>query len=89
MTNTKTKTKTIMFTASWCPPCQTVKRMLHRTGNEALLAELELVDIDSPEGEKLADQHKVLAIPTFLSPDGRTHTGGLTKRELIAFLKGS
>lgn len=80
------RTKTIMFTAAWCPPCQTVKKMLHRLGNEALLKKLELVDIDTPEGAKLADKHKVKAIPTFLSPEGKTHLGPMNRRELSAFV---
>jgi len=76
------RTKTIMFTADWCAPCKAVKRMLHKPENKALLERIEFVDIDTPDGEKLADKHKVKAIPTFLSPEGKTCLGPMNKREL-------
>lgn len=80
---TKTKTdKTLFFTASWCAPCRAVKRLLAK---EPKLAErIEVVDID--EDEKRMEEYKVLAIPTFIAPDGTRHLGGMTKKELRAFL---
>lgn len=77
--------KTLFFTAKWCPPCQVVKRMLSK--QEALAKKLEIVDIDTEEGEKLAVKFKVRGIPAFIHPDGTLFVGGMNKKELEAFVE--
>lgn len=78
--------KTMFFTAKWCAPCQQVKRVLRE--NPDLARKIEVVDIETPEGEALMGKHKVRALPTFRRPDGERHVGAMTKRELRAFLGG-
>lgn len=76
--------RTKYFTASWCPPCQLVHRMLAR--HPDLAARLEVIDVD--EHEALADRYEVQAVPTFVRPDGARESGAMSARELRAFLDG-
>lgn len=79
----------MMFTAAGCAPCAVVKRMLKREGNENLAKRVKLVDYDEPgEAVELFEKHKVKVMPTFIRDDGQRHTGGMNKRELIAWLGG-
>jgi thiol-disulfide isomerase/thioredoxin len=80
------KTKTLFFTAKWCAPCQSVKRVLRE--NPDLAKRIEVVDVETPEGEALMGKYKVRALPTFRRPDGERHVGAMNKRELVAFLEG-
>lgn len=77
--------RTKYFTASWCPPCQAMHRMLDK--HPELAARLEVIDVD--EQAALADAYDVQAIPTFVTPDGRRRSGGMTAKGLAAFLDGS
>ena len=83
---TKIEGRTLFFTASWCPPCQQVKRALGKPGAEAVAAQLLVVDVDTPAGEKLATKHGVQSIPTFVRPDGATETGAMTVRQLAKWI---
>jgi thioredoxin-like negative regulator of GroEL len=76
--------RTKYFTASWCPPCQLVHRMLAK--HPELAARLEILDVD--EHRKIADRYDIESIPTFVHPDGRRRSGAMTARELRAFLDG-
>lgn len=88
MTKTQ-RTKTLFFTAGWCGPCKGVKRMLAKPENAELAGKIDVVDIDTAEGSKLADTFKVQAIPMFVSPDGEEHVGALTAKQLAKFHGGS
>jgi thiol-disulfide isomerase/thioredoxin len=76
--------RTKYFTASWCPPCQLVHRMLAK--HPDLAARLEVIDVDAHEA--LAERYGVDAVPTFVRPDGVRETGAMTVKELRAFLDG-
>jgi thiol-disulfide isomerase/thioredoxin len=76
--------RTKYFTASWCPPCQLMHRMLEK--HPDLKAQLEILDVD--EHEALAERYDIDAVPTFVRPDGRRRSGAMTARELRAFLDG-
>lgn len=83
---TSGQTKTLFFTASWCTPCKVVKRMLAH--NPELADKIEIVDIDTHEGESLANSRRVKVLPTFIRPNGDRHIGGMNKRELAAWIAG-
>ena len=78
--------RTLFFTASWCPPCQQVKRAVARQSSGAVAAKLLMVDVESPDGERLATKHRVRTIPTFVRPDGKRQVGALTLRELSEWI---
>jgi thiol-disulfide isomerase/thioredoxin len=79
--------KTFMFTAGWCPPCKNTKKMLAKDSNKDLADMIEMVDVETPEGEKLAKKHKVQTIPTFVKPDGERSEGAMSAKEMRAFFK--
>lgn len=56
------------FTAPWCAPC---KRFLPHVIREAEAAgvELQLVNIDTPNGARTAQEHGVTSVPTVLLAD--------------------
>lgn len=76
--------RTKYFTASWCPPCRVMHRLLAR--HPDLAARLEILDVD--EHEALADAHDIDCVPTFVRPDGVRRSGPMTAKELRAFLDG-
>lgn len=85
---TKVGDRTLFFTASWCPPCQAVKKMLNantalaRATSERLL----VVDIDTVVGHELEEKQGVRAVPTFIRPDGERQVGGLTVAALAKWM---
>ena len=52
-----------------------------------LATRFEVFDVD--ERGALADAYDVQTIPTFVAPDGRRRSGGMTAKGLAAFLDGS
>lgn len=79
-----------MFTMKGCAPCAAVRRILN--ADPGLAARVEIVDIDTDKGERLADEHHVRALPTFLRGDGKgknRHLGAMSKRELLAWIEGA
>lgn len=78
-------TKVLMFTASWCAPCQTLKKYLAK--HPQLEALIEYVDLDA-EPERAA-KLKVDSVPTLMRPDGARYTGLGPIPEVRAFIEGS
>ena len=76
--------KIMFFTASWCAPCKTVKRMLG--ANPDIAERIAVVDIDTEAGEAAMRKYRVKAIPCFIRGNER-HVGALNKRELLAFME--
>ena len=80
--------KVIMFSASWCPPCQRTKPVFVALRQEVKDIQLEIVDID--EAKNLAEQFDVRAVPTFvlLNDDKEVarKSGGMTAEQLKAFI---
>lgn len=85
------------FTASWCPPCQTMK---HDVWPDAKVASAVnegyvpvLVDVDNPKNADVAQKYGVRGIPTILILDARgqvLRTGSYMSRSaMLDFLKRS
>lgn len=51
----------ILFSASWCPNCPSVKAILDSNN-----VEYKYVDIDTPEGEEEAAVHGIRGLPTVI-----------------------
>lgn len=60
----------VMFSASWCPPCNMMKKdVLPRENVQAALGKWALAYIDTDENKKLPEQYRIQAIPTFVMLD--------------------
>ena len=82
----RTEARTLFFTATWCAPCQQMKKALGRADAAAVSALLRVVDIDTPAGEKLAAKHRVQCVPTFIRPDGKRQEGSSTVKQLAKWI---
>lgn len=82
------------FTATWCGPCQSLKRTLWADADvEAALRKRSAVKIDIDAHPELARRYSVEAVPTFilLDSDGNAITrreGTMGKTEFLAWLGG-
>ena len=84
------------FSASWCPPCQRMKREAWPDPQVRALAQGKYIpvflDVDTTGGKDAGGRYRVMAIPTIivLSPDGEAlrRTNFLTTEGLRAFLGG-
>lgn len=56
--------KITVYTASWCPSCQTLKKSLEDSN-----IEYETVDVDTDEGMALATNSGVRGLPTTIITD--------------------
>ena len=63
MTNVK------LFSAAWCSACKSVKPIVEG------LANVEYVDIDTPEGMELSAKYGVRGLPTMVREDGKILVG--------------
>jgi glutaredoxin len=75
-----------MFTANWCPACKATKKLLAQKDNADIASMIEIVDVETKAGEKLALAAEVQSIPTFVRPDGKKKEGGMTPKAMRAFL---
>ena len=53
------------FSATWCPPCQQVKPLVHELANE-VKGRAQVIQIDVDERAEYASLHKVRSIPCFI-----------------------
>ena len=88
----------IRFTASWCPPCQAMKRDVFSRTDIAEQIEADFfavsVDIDNtdPNTTDLTHRYGIDSIPAFVVVDVRGHeitrsTGGMSPSDFSTFLK--
>ena len=83
----------LAFHASWCPPCQEMKKTTYHDSEVIAISESfirVMIDIDSQQS--LADQYNIQGIPTYviLAPDGtkiKTFTNYHSPTDFIAQLK--
>ena len=62
-------TKVQLFGAAWCSACKSLKPIAEK------LAEVEYVDIDTPEGMELSVKHGIRGLPTMVREDGKVLVG--------------
>jgi protein disulfide-isomerase len=85
----------IDFTASWCPPCQVMKREVWPDAEVGQLAGDRfvpvLIDVDQERG--LAQRYGISTIPTVVVTDGTgrelRRAGFLSRDQMIRFLRES
>jgi thioredoxin 1 len=80
--------KVMMFSASWCMPCQRTKPVFVSVRQELTDIQMEIIDVD--EAKNLSEQYDIRAVPTFvlLKDDkevART-SGGMTADKLKEFI---
>lgn len=84
----------LIFTASWCGPCQKMKKDVYPSAPvQAVAGRLvwHTVDVDQRENQALARQHGVRSIPTLviIDAEGRVKariSGGRSPRDLAEWL---
>ena len=74
------------FTASWCGPCQMVKKEYEKLSAEDK-ALFEIVDVDAQNARTNAAG--VRSMPTFIRSDGAILNGAQTTKKLIAWAKAA
>jgi thiol:disulfide interchange protein len=84
----------LIFTASWCGPCQQMKKEVYPSAPVQAVAGRFIwhtVDVDLPENQALASRHGVRSIPTLVIIDAKGQakakiTGGRSPRDLAEWL---
>lgn len=80
--------KVIMFSASWCGPCQRTKPTFLNVKQQTTNVEMEVLDVD--ESAHMAERYNIRAVPTFVLLNGETEvartSGGMTEEKLKAFI---
>ena len=85
----------LVFTASWCPPCQVMKHEVWTDPTVRQLADSEfhpvLLDIDLEESYPAAEKYNVESIPTILILDSKGEvkhrSSTMDVSEAVAFLQ--
>lgn len=81
----------LYFSAQWCGPCKAMKPIIEEFEQEYL--EPAIIKVDADDEFKLAQEHKIQAVPTFilLSAEGeeiRRHRGPMNKVKFENFALG-
>jgi thioredoxin 1 len=81
----------LYFSAQWCGPCKAMKPIIEEFEQE--YSEPAIIRIDADDEFKLAQEHKIQAIPSFilLSEDGKEikrHKGPMNKGKFEEFALG-
>jgi thioredoxin 1 len=81
----------LYFSAQWCGPCKAMKPIVEEF--EAEYSEPAVIKIDADDEFKLAQEHKIQAVPTFilLSEEGeeiRRHKGPMNQKKFEEFALG-
>jgi thioredoxin 1 len=80
--------KIIMFSATWCAPCQRTKPVFNTLKESANGVQYELVDVD--EQAHVAEQYNIRAVPTFVllkdNQEVARISGGATAERLKTFI---
>lgn len=80
--------KVLMFTASWCGPCQRTKPVFLALKEQVSDVQMELVDVD--DKSDLANQYGIRSVPTFVllkeEQEVARMSGGSNQDKLKAFI---
>ena len=78
------------FTATWCPPCKTMKPYIHEI-EKAYGSRLKVVEIDVDEHEYLSAHFQVTGIPRLMLIKGgkieADEVGGRSYNEIVNLIK--
>lgn len=93
----KGKPVLLVFTASWCPPCQVMKHEVWTDPAVRKLAETSyqpvLLDVDLEESRPAAQRYRVESIPTILVLDSKgevqRHASSMSVSATLEFLEGT
>lgn len=59
----------IRFTAEWCGPCKKLKPIMDKIQQEHPDLQVDVVDIDTPDGRMAAAGFNVSGVPTLIKVD--------------------
>jgi glutaredoxin len=71
--------KVILLTATWCPTCPPVKRFWELLSDDQDIEYTE-VDIESPEGASLREEHQIQMVPATLI-NNRLYFSGMPEKQ--------
>ncbi len=71
--------RVILLTATWCPTCPPVKRFWENLADEQDIEYTE-VDIESPEGTLLREEHHVQMVPSTII-NNRLYFSGMPEKQ--------
>lgn len=94
MSSQSNKPILLVFSASWCPPCQRMKRTVWPDEEVGRVVQSEYVpmyvDVDLPQHEELVGRYNIQGIPSIFLVD---HAGNILRRgnfmdrsEMLSFL---
>ena len=63
-TNSQDKVVVVDFFATWCGPCKMLAPMIEKAADE--LTNVQFYKVDSDEEMDLANQYKIMTVPTLL-----------------------
>lgn len=62
----KNKNVFVMFTATWCAPCKTIKPAFIQYSDDSNYKHIEFVLVDIDEAEEMCIEYNIRSVPTFI-----------------------
>ena len=56
----------VMFSASWCGPCRSVKPIFTKLADDAKYDCIHFIMIDIDDADQISNEYKIRSIPTFI-----------------------
>lgn len=85
------KIRMLYFGATWCAPCQRMKRLFKDADVKKELAKLDFVMYDVDTDKEIARKWGIGSIPTMIfikkGEDNQRYVGGMPKQELLEILR--
>jgi len=76
----------VLLTASWCPRCPAARRLWERL-REGREFEFQEFDIDSREGQEMAERYNIQSVPSVIA-NGRLWDGTIDEAGALRGLDG-
>ena len=79
------ESKPLFFYSDYCPHCQKMKPIVEKLQSQGY--QIEWVDANARQNEKLNYKYQITGVPTFVRPDGQKLIGEQDEQTLADFLK--
>lgn len=78
--------RVVLVTTKWCPHCPSAKKLWSELKN-LYKFDYQEVDATSPEGQKLVERHRIMAVPTTIIDDRIAFIGVPDREKAIQSIK--